>query len=258
MGADVQQWINDGQPFDYERPDWSINDWGSRPYPDIKLLPETAGETGIAHELADWFNSILPNLQSLSSNTETANFTSIVARLSSAIVELKRGHNTMDGLAMVVATILSNCLSTFSWDFEEVDGMTTAQGPIRWEIYGSGPRLTWQWAIAVVLGVNILVQLFDVWLLIFKRQAKGLWLTLGGMLVAANASERMASVTDDQGAGFVPEKGKFVRYFIRQTQSTENDGTKATLLSGIEMESQGAGTKYTLLETGKLYGLQEE
>ncbi|KAK0658796.1 hypothetical protein DIS24_g4512 [Lasiodiplodia hormozganensis] len=177
--------------------------------------------------------------------------------LSSRITELDHGNTSMDGLAMVVATILSNYLSTFSWNLEEIDGMTTTQGPIRWEIYGSGPRLAWQWAIVAVLGINILVQLFDVWL-IFKRQAKGLWLTMGGMLVAANASERMASVTDYEGAGFVTEKGKHVRYFIREIQSNEDDDAKVTLVSDIEMETHVGSGKYTLLEEGKSYGLQDK
>lgn len=197
-------------------------------------------------------------MQSLSANAEAANVTSIVMHLSSRIVELGRGHTSMDGLAMAVVTILSNHLSTFSWNLEEIDGMKTTQGPIRWEIYGSGPRLTWQWAIAAVLGINILVQLFDVWLLIIKRQAKGLWLTMGGMLVTANASERMASVTDCEGAGFVTEKGKHARYFIRETQGNENDGAKVTLVSDIEMETHVGSGKYTLLETGKSYGLQDK
>ncbi|KAK7627485.1 hypothetical protein IWX50DRAFT_613427 [Phyllosticta citricarpa] len=157
----------------------------------------------------------------------------------------------MDGLAMVVAFIFANMLTTFDWAFEEVPGMTTWQGPVRWQIYGSGPRLQWQWAITIIIGVNIAVQLYDSFLILRHRHAKGLWLSLGGMLVAANAvDKRMAVVRPDQGAGFIPESKKAARFFIRQTKDTEGDEMRAVMISDKD-EDQDRLNKYEVLDPRK-------
>lgn len=194
---------------------------------------------------------MLPNLQTLSSSGNVSNFTSLAVRLSSVIVELNRGHTTLDGLSVVLSIIFSNFLTTFSWTFEEVSGNTTKHGPVRWQIYGSGPRLPWQWVSAAVIVVSIIVQLVDIFYVLWHRKTKGNWLSLGGMLVAANAAKRMASVTKDQGAGFLTEEGKFVKYFLRQKR--DGDGSaKATLIDEIQLGDENV--QYEKLKKGERYG----
>lgn len=214
-------------------------------------------DANIALQLINWFNDVEPNLQNLSSDNKTATFTSIAVLMSNAITRLDHGPTAMNGLAMVVSTIFSDFLTTFTWNFEEVHGMTTRQGPIRWQIYGSGPRLQWQWAIGIVLGLNIAVQLVDIILIVCYRQAIGLWLSLGGMLVAANTAQKMDHIGDDQGAGFVPDSQKLVRYITRETQGGGNEPMRATLISKDE-ETASNNNIYTTLRRGTAYGNQEE
>ncbi|KAK8177576.1 hypothetical protein IWX90DRAFT_22236 [Phyllosticta citrichinensis] len=246
----IQQWIVEND-FDAQRPDYSPNGYDSTPFSQVDDVPSSATNVGIANELADWFNAVIPSLQSLFPNPQTANLTSIAMRLSNTVAELGHGHTPMDGLAMVVAFMFANILTTFDWTFEEVPGMTTRQGPVRWQIYGSGPRLQWQWVIAIVIGVNIVVQLYDIFLILWHRNAKGLWLSLGGMLFAANAAAPMAVVKLDQGAGFIPDSKKDARFFMRQTKDSEGDEMRAVMISDRDEDRLKV---YEVLDSKKSYG----
>ncbi|KAK8210641.1 hypothetical protein IWZ01DRAFT_482708 [Phyllosticta capitalensis] len=225
-----------------------------------RVFPSTDNLTAIANtqiaaELASWFSDVAPSLQALFPNQQSTNLTSIALRISNAIVERERGHTRMDGLAMVVAFTFSNMLTMFDWSFEEVSNTTTLQGPVQWRIWKSGPQREWQWVIAAVLGVLLLVQFYDVFLLFFSRYAKGLWLDLGGMLVAANAADKMAAVSDDQGAGYIPDNKTFVRYFMRQRpKEKEGDEGKAVLISS---EDQKQLNEYEPLHWGEEYGKED-
>ena len=157
----------------------------------------------------------------------------------------------MDGLSVVLSVIFSNFLTTFSWTLEELPDATTKHGPIRWQIYGSGPRLPWQWVSAVVIGVSIIIQLVDIVYVVWERKAKGTWLGVGGMLVAANAAAKMPSIVDEQGAGFVTDKGKFVKYYIRQKRDA-NGSVKATLIDADQLRDKD--TQLEELEEDKTYG----
>ncbi|KAK8182319.1 hypothetical protein BC567DRAFT_219555 [Phyllosticta citribraziliensis] len=246
----IQQWIFEND-FDASGPDYSPNGYGSTQFSQVEDVPSTAANFAIANDLADWFNAVAPSLQSLFPDPLSANFTSIAMRLSNAVVELDYGHTTMDGFAMVVTFIFANMLTTFDWTFEEVPGMTTRQGPVRWQILASGPRLQWQWVIAIVIGVNIVVQLYDIFLILWHRHAKGLWLSLGGMLFAANAAGPMAVVKPDQGAGFIPESKKDARFFIRQTRDSEGDEMRAVMISDRDEDRL---EEYEVLDSKKAYG----
>ncbi|OJD30499.1 uncharacterized protein BKCO1_5900070 [Diplodia corticola] len=293
----IQQWIIDDD-IDRSRPAWSIDNWGAWAYPAISPLPSAPPTSSIAAELASWFNAISPTLQRLTTtNTTTttttttpAPFTALALHLATALTPptplntSTTTTTTTHGLSTLTAVLLSHTLTTLTWTFDDLRPPNTTtnpplpptlQGPIRWKIYGSGPRLQWQWAISAVIGVTALVQLFDIWLLLRHRQAKGLWLGLGGMLVAANAAARMgggAVAPRGQGAGFVGERGRGVRYFVRERRGRggegkgEGDGDEdgdgggvATLVSGCELmvgaHGDGAGAAgYKTLDAGVEYG----
>ncbi|KAJ4359149.1 hypothetical protein N0V95_002401 [Ascochyta clinopodiicola] len=243
----VTHWII-RDAIDGDKPGYSIDDYGKTRYPAMHHLPASTGDADIGKQISDWFNAILPNLQSLSSREDVLNLTSLVTQLANVIVKLDKGHTTTDGLSIVLSTIFSNFLTTFHWTFTEIPNETTKHGPVRWQIYGSGPRLPWQWLSAAVIAVSIVVQLVDIFCVLWHRSMKGHWLSLGGMLVAANAAERMDSVAEDQGAGFLREKDKFVRYYL--SRKVSGDGAaKATLV-----DDDGLGNGYGRLKEGEKYG----
>lgn len=214
----------------------------------MQHLPASASDVDIAKQLSDWFNAILPNLQSLSSREDVSNLTSLVTQLANVIVELNKGHTTTDGLSIVLSTIFSNFLTTFAWTLSEIPNETTKHGPVRWQIYGSGPRLPWQWVSAAIIAVSIVVQLVDIFCVLWWRRMKGRWLSLGGMLMAANAAERMESVAEDQGAGFLTDKDRFARYYLRRKMSG-NGVAKAILI-----DDDGLKKGYGRLREGEKYG----
>lgn len=248
----MQQWIYDG--VDKNSPHYSVNTWGEVPYPEVEHLHTPHKNTEISNELLEWFNSINPILQALLSDGKAVNLTSVAMQITKALEGMDRGYTSMDGLAMVVATIFSDILTDFAWEYKEIEGKLTRQGPVRWEIYGSGPQLRWQWAIAAVMGVNIVVQLVDMHVLVFWRLEKGRWLGLAGMLVAANSAEKMAPIRDDQGAGFVTEDVKFTKFFVREKGQAEDQRGVATLTS----EGQRQRFMGEKLTKGYVYGKKEE
>lgn len=173
-------------------------------------------------------------------------------RLSNVIVDLNRGHNTTDGLAVVLSIVFSNFLTAFSWTLDDIPEKNVRHGPVRWQIYGSGPRLPWQWVTAAVIAVSIIVQMVDIFYILIQRRRKGPWLSLGGMLVAANAASRMPSIADRHGAGYVNEDDKFVKFYMRQKR--DSNDTHATLVDHFKLLD--GGVQYEKLQKEKVYGLE--
>ncbi|OJJ42244.1 hypothetical protein ASPZODRAFT_147621 [Penicilliopsis zonata CBS 506.65] len=226
----IQQWIYSGTT-DY---DYSINNWGSDMDPNLVRLGPFPENAAIATEAAGWFQDILPNLQSLSSNHAVINFTSMAVLLAQDLVSLNRGYTVQDGLAAVVATIFTDMLTSFSWTYtDDSNSNTTLQGPIRWQIYGSGPRLPWEWTISSVLAVIMLILVYDLGLIVYYRGlGAGPWLRLDGMMVAANLAPTMEALKQGQGIGIVSEEVKEARFFIRRT-----DHDQGVLVSHEELKA---------------------
>ncbi|PWY93987.1 hypothetical protein BO94DRAFT_582400 [Aspergillus sclerotioniger CBS 115572] len=248
----LQQWFYSGTGnYDY-----SINNYGADMYPEISYLdpPSTTETLAISTETTSWFEAIIPNLQAFSTNKEVLNLTSLAVLLADDLVSFNRGYSQLDGLAAVISTIFTDMVTSFDWTYAVSSGNTTMQGPIRWQIYGSGPRLPWEWVIAIVLGVGIGVQVYDLVLLGWWRGlAKGPWLSLDGMLVAANKAPMMKVLQNGKGGGYVSDEARQARFFVRQLASDlegQREGD-AVLVSGEELQEEEG--MYVELQPGKAY-----
>ena len=251
----LQQWFYSGTS-NYE---YSINNYGADMYPEIRYLdpPNTTEAVAISTETTSWFEAVLPNLQAFSTDKLVLNLTSLAVLLADDLVSFNRGYSQLDGLAAVISTIFTDMVTSFDWTYAASAGNMTMQGPIRWQIYGSGPRLPWEWVIAIVLGVGIGIQVYDLVLLGWLRGlAKGPWLSLDGMLVAANKAPTMKVLQNGQGGGYVSDEARQARFFVRQLASDvegQREGD-AVLVSGRELhEEEGM---YVELQPGKAYGEQ--
>lgn len=119
----MQQWIYDG--VDKNSPHYSVNTWGEVSYPEVEHLHTPHKNSEISNELLEWFNSINPILQALLSDGKAVNLTSVAMQITKALEGMDRGYTSKDGLAMVVATIFSNILTAFAWEYKEIEGKFT-------------------------------------------------------------------------------------------------------------------------------------
>lgn len=61
--------------------------------------------------------------------------------------------STAAALAPVVGVMAQHLLSIGAWGTSASNATLTMSYPVRWQLYGSGPRLPWEWATAAVLVV---------------------------------------------------------------------------------------------------------
>lgn len=109
-------------------------------------------------------------------------------------------------------------IATANWDMTASTTENTVSFPIRWYVYGSGPRLFWQWATGAVPSGLVLTLSFDVFLRLWYRIGPGPWLTLDGMLNAANAVDKMGYVYKGC-AGVAAEDSKRLKYGVRDLET---------------------------------------
>ncbi|RAK76544.1 uncharacterized protein BO72DRAFT_459510 [Aspergillus fijiensis CBS 313.89] len=258
-------------------------DYGeNNPIPALALLPKNStsqADASIAAETTSWFTAILPNLQSFTSDPALLNLTSLALTLADDLVSLNRGYTRLDGVAAVVATVFTDMITSFDWTYsavlqgatsEEGGGsngtvQTTLQGPVRWQLYGSGPRLPWEWTIAIVLAVAVAVHVVDLGVVVWSRGLReGFWLSVDGMMAVAGATGRTptpspsASASAFAGdAGVTKEGPTETRYIVREEKPDTLEGQagageegKVVLLKAGEEDDED---RYAVMRPGRKY-----
>ncbi|RAH51001.1 uncharacterized protein BO95DRAFT_438257 [Aspergillus brunneoviolaceus CBS 621.78] len=258
-------------------------DYGeNNPNPALALLPKNStsqADASIAAETTSWFTAILPNLQSFTSDPALLNLTSLALTLADDLVSLNRGYTRLDGVAAVVATVFTDMITSFDWTYSAVlqgatsEGgggsngtvQTTLQGPVRWQLYGSGPRLPWEWTIAIVLAVVVAVHVVDLGVVVWSRGLReGFWLSVDGMMAVAGATGRTptpspsASASAFAGdAGLTKEGPTETRYIVREEKPDTLEGQagageegKVVLLKAGEEDDED---RYAVMRPGRKY-----
>jgi hypothetical protein len=232
----LQQWLYDGSG-DYS---YSINNWGQGTNLSIWKLGGSEDDLSMATEGTEWFQAFLPNLQNLSSAPQIVNLTSLIITIADSLMSLNRGYSESLAISAVVGAIFADMFTSFEWTYTDIPGNTTHQGPIRWQIYGSGPRLPWEWTIAIVLGVVVMIHVYDLGLLLrYNGLARGHWLSLGGMMRTANSSPPINESTDIQSAVILTKNSEPTRLFAREVRDLEGQTTgKVVLVDQETVNSQ--------------------
>lgn len=107
---------------------------------------------------------------------------------------------------MLATTILGHAAWTVT--FNEAEGHYSTAIGIRWQVYGSGPRLAWQWVTTVVLAVLLLSLAAGLLQPLKTRLSPTDILKPAGVLVAANLSGRMGALSSERDE-YVLERLRF-------------------------------------------------
>ncbi|KAJ4300888.1 hypothetical protein N0V90_002976 [Kalmusia sp. IMI 367209] len=163
----------------------------------------------IALALAIQTQGVLARMDQLTTGKGIAKYLLSISR------KLQQGHpgiqSDAHGLAVVVAVLLQNLISysdqtrpaiPLELPSESADIITCF--PIQWQLYGSGPRLAWEWVAVFVLAVVLCSFCFGLWQTIWYWMAPGDWTEVPGMMVLAQASGPLQDIETSFFSCFIP------------------------------------------------------
>lgn len=121
-------------------------------------------------------------------------------------------------MAPVIAVIAQHLLTIASWNMTASPdpGETVDSFPVRWQVYGSGPRLAWEWAAVVILAVVLIAVLIGGLFGLASGLEPGPWLETAGIMLIANQSRTMERTKGSVG-GVMSQKAAEGRYYLRES-----------------------------------------
>ena len=176
------------------------------------VLPFSSADATVLNQVGAQFLSMFQSLDGLVPESSFVQHLVLSARhLKSLRPDVEE---EIDSLTPVMAFVIQHLLTNARWNMTSSATETVTSYPIRWYVYGSGPRLMWEWAAGVILYSLILALLYDVYLILHFRDNPGPWLKVGGMMFAANMAEGMKSAAGSS-AGVATQKGGKPRDCVR-------------------------------------------
>lgn len=240
--------------------DVSINNYGFSMNTKPVLLDPSSGDKASAQALGIQIGSVVGSMNRLIPAGLVYEMVLMSRRLSIVYPGISLTNDTA-GMAAIVAAMAQHILSIGSWNMTaspEHSQLTTSY-PVRWQVYGAGPRLAWEWATAIVIVVILVALLGGAVLKAKWRIRPGPWLEVGGMMLAANDSEPMESVKGSC-AGEASKMAKEGTYFMRDVgkgvvKLTDKASDGSGLKGEVTYESQDPRMEYNRsVDWGILWG----
>ncbi|KAJ4320805.1 hypothetical protein N0V94_003217 [Neodidymelliopsis sp. IMI 364377] len=194
-------WIIDMQP-----PDVSQNQYWSKFNESLLYQDTLVQDYTITYALAEQTASALTYMNHLTGQNGMLDHLLRMSRKLQQDIEtiVSDAH----GLSVIMAVLVQNMIS-FSDDISpklppelptDPNHIITSY-PIQWQIYGSGPRLAWQWAAVFVLIVILGCFLFGLWQTGKYWIAPGSWTEIPGMMMVAQATvPKLRDIEDEKKA----------------------------------------------------------
>ena len=179
-------------------------------------LPSTQNDADNLRQLGIQLSSMLSSMNGLLIGSSLNQHLALAAQ-KLRVTQPSFESNTAS-FASVVAITMQHLITVAAWNMTPSPTNLTTHYPLRWYVYGSGPRLAWQWAVALVPCFFLVFLAYDVYLMLYYRISPGPWMKLGGMMAAGNMAEKMKSL-DGSMVGIVKEKGKTAIYYVRKDRA---------------------------------------
>ncbi|KXS97507.1 hypothetical protein AC578_4615 [Pseudocercospora eumusae] len=154
----------------------------------ITPLPFQPVDNTIAKALSIQFASTVSHLETLNPN--------LLVSISHTLQTYRPEYNISDSVALapVLAVLCNRLLSIAKWNVTYSSDHQIASSPIIWQLFGSGPRLKWEWIAVIILAVLLIAVTTSLGFSLVYRHVPGEWLRPGGMLVAANLSPEIETL----------------------------------------------------------------
>lgn len=211
-------WIIDGA----STADASVNGYGKKYDIETEILPFAREDSEMADSLASQFEDTATRLEQLSQSMSSSQWLMRIAQ------EVRRRRpeyvSNVEALAPTIALLTNHLLTIANWTTNFSDIHLVESKSVRWQLFGSGPRLPWEWVTAAVLGILILSLVTSLALSLYYMIVPGEWLKAGGMLVAANCSPPIVVIKDSINN----PRGELENIRVRVSQ-VANAGTAGTV-----------------------------
>lgn len=196
----VNLWI-----VDMDGADLSFNGYGNDWDKHITYEPTSPSDYQIIQALAIQTRDSIPRMQGL---TQTASLLEHFLLVSRTLRRVDTSiFSDADGLAIILGVLLQNLLSVSNKLRSPLPTTSTLQPservtsyPLQWQVYGSGPRLAWEWIAVTILTVVLASLLFGLYQTLRYRMGPGTWVELGGMMVIAQTSPPLQDIEKEEEA----------------------------------------------------------
>jgi hypothetical protein len=196
----VNMWI-----VDMEGADLSFNSYGHEWHQNIIYEPTIPSDYNIADKLATQIQECLPRMEGLVPATGLLTQFLYMSRMLQSVDAAAQSDST--GLSIVLGVLLQTTLSVGNKYRSPVPPslpsepeLRVTSHPIQWQLYGSRPRLPWEWMTVAVLVIIVLSFLFGIFQTVWYRMAPGSWMQADGMMMLAQTSPPLDDIEDPKKA----------------------------------------------------------
>jgi hypothetical protein len=185
--------------------DLSFNSYGTEWNQPIIYEPITPNDHSIARALAIQTRDSMPRMETLVPSTGLLAQFLLMSRMLQQTDPAITSDTT--GLSVVLGVLLQNLINTSNkyWSplppslpSEPSDRITSY--PLQWQLYGSGPRLAWEWVAVAVLAIVLLSFCAGMYQTLRYWMAPGFWVQLDGMMMIAQKSHQLDDIKDEEKA----------------------------------------------------------
>jgi hypothetical protein len=182
--------------------DLSFNGYGNDWDKNIMYEPTVASDYRVIQALAIQTRDSLPRIELMVQTSGLLNYFLLMSRM----LQSTDGAIQSDvaGLSIVMGALLQNMLSVANKYRSPLPATLpiepskrTSSYPLQWQLYGSGPRLAWEWLTVVVLVIVLLSLCFGVYQALRHWMGPASWTQLGGMMMIAQTSPRLDDMEDE-------------------------------------------------------------
>lgn len=173
----------------------SWDDWMHK----LDYQPPTPYDHNITINLAIQARDTFPRMTHLIHDTSLSYKLLLMSRVLQTLPTANISSDA-HGLAVITGVYLQNLVAAATQSYEtSLPGQEeefVSSYPNRWQIYGSGPRMSWSWVAVLILIVVVSCFCFGIWQTWRYWTVPGEWLELGGMMVVAQASRPVTDIAD--------------------------------------------------------------
>lgn len=196
----VDFWILDTQSADL-----SFNGYGQDWYKNVTYEATIPSDYGIISALA---NQTRDSLLSMVGLTPAIKLLPQFLFLSRKLQQIDPAIKTeAAGLSVIVGVLLQNMVSMGNKVRPSLPSVLPSDPtqriksyPVQWQLYGSGPRLAWEWVTVVILLIVLASFFISMYLTLRYWMSPGPWTELDGMMMLAQTSPPLDDIGDETKA----------------------------------------------------------